>query len=108
MRPQFANWTHATPLLRCGRMSVRFQIFRDGKKSAVYHPLAGLTMGPESVPIAGTVRFKDEFLTIDREDDHPVGLGLLWDLGPLGEFHLETTRLAHRAKPYNLNVELAR
>lgn len=89
-------------------MSVKFQIFRDGHKAAVFHPLAGLTMGPESVPIAGSIRFKDEALTIDREDDHPVGVGLLWDLGPLGEFHLETTRLAHRAKPYNLNVELAR
>lgn len=89
-------------------MAVKFQVFRDGKRATVFHPLAALTMGPESVPIAGTVRFKDEYLAVDREDEHPIGVGLLWDLGPLGEFHLETTRLPHRPQPYNLSVELAR
>jgi hypothetical protein len=74
----------------------------------MFHPLGGLTMGPESVPISGTLKFKDETLHLERDDDHPVGAALLWDLGPLGEFHLETTRLPHRDKPYNLNLELAR
>ena len=37
-----------------------------------------------------------------------MGVGLLWDVGALGSFHLETTRLPPRDKPYNLNVELAR
>ena len=32
----------------------------------------------------------------------------MWDIGPLGSFQLETTRLPPRNKPYNLNVELAR
>ena len=41
-------------------------------------------------------------------DEHAIALGLLWDVGPLVAFHLETTRLQHRDEPYNLNIELAR
>jgi len=29
-------------------------------------------------------------------------------MGPIGSYHVETTRLTHRPEPYNLNVELAR
>jgi hypothetical protein len=51
---------------------------------------------------------KDGVISINRTDDHAVGIALLWDVGPLGEFHLETTRLKPREEPYILNVELAR
>src|SRR5918993_1024200 len=37
-----------------------------------------------------------------------IAAALLWDVGPLGCFVLETARLQPRDKPYNLNVELAR
>lgn len=89
-------------------MSIAFEIFRQGKRLETFTPLAAMAIGPESVPITGDVSFRDGLLRVNRDDDAAVGVALLWDLGPLGEFHLETTRLAPREKPYNLNVELAR
>ena len=47
-------------------------------------------------------------LVVNRKDEHAAGVSLLWEVGPIGAFILETTRLPPREKPYNLNVELAR
>ena len=56
----------------------------------------------------GDISFREGLLTLARSDEHPAGVALLWDLGPLGAYHMETTRLPPRDEPYNLNVELAR
>ena len=89
-------------------MAIRFEIYRDGQRLARYEPVAATALGPESVPIAGEVGFRDGLLVIENVDDPAVGLALLWDAGPAGQFLLETTRLAQRDRPYVLNVELAR
>ncbi|HSU66800.1 MAG TPA: endo-1,4-beta-xylanase [Tepidisphaeraceae bacterium] len=89
-------------------MAIKFEIYRDGARVTAYEPVAPMAIGPESVPIPGDVSFKDSLLIVNRKDDHATGVALLWDCGPLGAFHLETTRLPPREKPYNLNVELAR
>ncbi len=89
-------------------MAVKFAIFKDGKQIQPYQPVAPVILGPESVPIAGEIVFRDGLLIANRADEHAIALGLLWDVGPLGSFHLETTRLQHRDEPYNLTVELAR
>jgi hypothetical protein len=73
-----------------------------------FQPRGGIAIGPESVPIPGEVTFRDGLLVVERSDDYPIAVGLMWDLGPLGEYHMETTRLQHRERPYILNVELAR
>lgn len=89
-------------------MAVKFEIFRDGKRLNSFQPVAALVMGPESVPIPGEVSFKNGLLVAERIDDAPIAIALLWDMGEGGAYHLETTRLPHRDKPYNLNLELAR
>jgi len=89
-------------------MSIKFEIYRDGKRLTTYVPVNAMAMGPESVPIPGDVSFKDGLLTLSTPDDHATGFALLWDLGAPGAYHLETTRLQHRTTPYLLNVELAR
>jgi hypothetical protein len=89
-------------------MAIKFEIYRDGARLTAFEPMAPMAVGPESVPIPGDILFRDGLLVVNRKDDHAAGLALLWDCGPLGSFHLETTRLQHRDKPYNLNVELAR
>lgn len=89
-------------------MAVKFAIFKDGKQLQTYQPVAPVVLGPESVPIAGEILFRDGLLIANRADEHAIALGLLWDVGPLGAFHMETTRLQHRDEPYNLNIELAR
>ena len=87
---------------------VKFEIYRDGVRQMGFTPIAAHAVGPESVPIAGDVSFKDGLLLVNRSDNHAIGVGLLWDAGAQGAFHLETTRLQPRERPYVLNVELAR
>lgn len=89
-------------------MAVKFVIFKDGQQVQSFTPVAPIVLGPESVPIAGEVVFRDGVLLASRADEHAIALGLMWDIGPLGWFHMETTRLQHRDEPYNLNIELAR
>ncbi|HEY8667432.1 MAG TPA: endo-1,4-beta-xylanase [Tepidisphaeraceae bacterium] len=89
-------------------MAVKFEIYREGQRLAAFAPMAGIAIGPESVPIPGEVIFKDGLLQIVRSDEHALGISLLWDVGAAGQFQLETTRLQHREEAYNLNVELAR
>jgi hypothetical protein len=89
-------------------MLVKFEIYRDGQRLTAYEPVCAMAVGPESVPVPGEVAFRDGLLVVNRKDDHAVGAALLWDVGPLGCFMLETTRVLPRDKPYVLNVELAR
>ena len=89
-------------------MPIKFEIYRQGTRLTAFDPVAAAAVGGESVPIAGEIVFRDGLLVVNRKDDHPVGLALLWDCGPIGTFLVETTRLQPREKPYNLNVELAR
>ena len=89
-------------------MAIKFEIYRDGNRLTAFEPVAASAIGPESTPIPGEVFFREELLVVNRKDDHATGAALMWECGPLGAFHLETTRLPHREQPYNLNVELAR
>ena len=89
-------------------MPIKFEIYGGGKRLSEFAPVAAMAMGPESVPIPGEVVFRDGLLLVRRNEEHPAGVSLLWDLGELGAYHLETTRVVPRDKPYNLNVELAR
>ena len=89
-------------------MAIKFEIYRDGNRMSQFAPVGAMAIGPESVPISGEVSFKDGLLVVERGEDHPCGVSLMWDVGTLGAYEMETTRLPTRDKPYNLNVELAR
>jgi glycosyl hydrolase family 10 len=89
-------------------MPIRFAIYREGKQLTSFTPVAAMAIGPESVPVAGEATFSDGLLSVRCSDEQPAGLGLLWNAGEVGEYHLETTRLPPREEPYILNVELAR
>jgi hypothetical protein len=89
-------------------MAIKFEIYRDGVRLMQFAPVAPMAMGPESVPLASEISFREGLLSINRSDEHALGIALLWDVAGVGSFHLETTRLQHRDRPYNLNVELAR
>ncbi len=89
-------------------MPIKFEIYRDGKRLTEFTPQGAIAIGPESVPIPGEVVFRDGYLIAEKADEHATGVALLWDCGPIGVFHVETTRLPPREKPYVLNVELAR
>ena len=52
-----------------------------------FAPVAAMAMGPESVPIAGEVQFRDGLLVMPRHDDHATGISLLWTLVRRGHFN---------------------
>src|SRR4051812_14901767 len=89
-------------------MPIKFEIYRDGTRINQFTPQGAIAIGPESVPIPAEVVFREGHLIAEKADDHATAVGLLWDCGPVGAYHIETTRLPPREKPYNLNVELAR
>lgn len=89
-------------------MTLKFEIYKNGERVRQFTPIDALAVGPESVPWSGSVAFKDELLVVSRTEDHASAVSLLWDIGPRGAYQMETTRLPPRAKPYVLNVELAR
>jgi len=89
-------------------MSVRFEVYRDGRRVSGFQPVAPHIVSAESVPVPGDIVLQDGCITIYRSDNTPIGLALLWDAGPIGVYHLETSRLQPRERAYNLNVELAR
>jgi hypothetical protein len=89
-------------------MPIAFEIYREGQRLMSYAPVAAVPMGPESVPMSGEVVFRDGLLYVSRLEEHAAGVSLMWDMGPIGAYHMETTRLLPRDQPYVLNVELAR
>src|ERR1044072_2235579 len=89
-------------------MPIKFEIYKDGNRLSAFTPAGAVVVGPESVPVSGSVTFEGGLLVCQTPDDQPMGVALLWDCGAVGAYHVETTRLPPRDKPYNLNVELAR
>lgn len=89
-------------------MALKFEIYKEGRKLTAYQPVGAMVLGPENVAMMGEVTFRDGVLTARCDDEQAIGICLLWDMGPLGAFEMETTRLPQRAQPYILNVELAR
>lgn len=89
-------------------MVLKFEIYQDGQRLREFSPVNVMAVGPESVPWTGSVSFRDEHLVVSRNDESATAVSLLWDMGSRGAYQMETTRLPPRAKPYILNVELAR
>jgi len=89
-------------------MSIKFEIYRDGNRVTQFTPVGAMAMAPESVAVPADISFQNGLLVMNRADEQPMGISLLWDAGAIGAYHLETTRLQPRQRAYNLNVELAR
>ena len=90
------------------RGPLKFEIYRGGNRVTAFDPAGAIAMGPESVPVPAEVFFREGLLVVNRKDDQPVGVALLWEVSENDTLHVETTRLVPREKPYVLNVELAR
>jgi hypothetical protein len=89
-------------------MPIKFEIYREGQRLTQFNPVTPMAVGPESVPMPADISFRDGLLIVNRNEDHALGLALMWEVAGIGNLHLETTRLIPRDRPYNLNVELAR
>jgi hypothetical protein len=65
-------------------MPLKFEIYRDGQRLTTYQPVGAMVLGPESTAMMGEVAWRDGLLTARCDDEHPIAVSLLWDLGPLG------------------------
>ena len=90
-------------------MPIRYEIYRGGQRAIDFPLVSPMAIAPESVPVPSErpIVLRDGTFNVEFKDQ-ATGAALLWDAGAPGELILETTRLPSRAKPHNLNVELAR
>src|SRR5215213_9589693 len=82
------------------RGPIKFEVYRQGRRVAMFDPVGAVAMGPESVPVPAEVSFRDGLLVVNRKDEQPVGVSLLWEVSANDTLYVETTRLQPREKPY--------
>ena len=87
---------------------LRFDVFTNGQPARQVDLAGAYVFGQDGIPVRADMAFAGGQITCVKRIAGACGLALMWDAGSSGRFLLSTTRLAERAKPYNLNVELAR
>jgi hypothetical protein len=91
-------------------VTVRFQVFEKGRIAKEFELFGAYLFGADSIPLKSNVQIlsKDGFIDCRKKSIESAGLALLWPVEDFGKVLLPTTRLPERAKPYNLNLEIAR
>ncbi len=87
---------------------LRFDVYRDGSPVEDVDLNGAYAFGQDAIPLRAELVASGGQITCVKRVPGACGLALLWPVGPSGTFLLPTTRLAERATPYNLNLELAR
>jgi len=87
---------------------IRFAAFSDGQPIQQLSLNGTYMFAQDEIPVRSQLEFADGQFQVVRHGEAAVGLATLWDVKQFGKVLLQTTRLPERAKPYNLNVELAR
>ena len=87
---------------------LRFQVYRNGEPAKEIDLAGAYVFGQDGIPVRADLAAANGLITCIKRVPGAAGLALLWDAGDVGRFLLSTTRLPDQAKPYNLNVELAR
>jgi len=88
---------------------VKFQIFENGRVVDKFTLCGAYLLGTDGIAIRrAQITFKDGFVECKKPNLETAGLALLWSVDGFGRVLLPTTCLPERARPYNLNVELAR
>jgi len=88
---------------------VKFQVFKNGKVVDKFTLCGAYLFGTDGIAIRrAQITFKNAVLECKKPNLETAGLTLLWSIDGFGKVLLPTTCLPERARPYNLNVELAR
>ncbi len=87
---------------------LRFEVYNEGVPAKNIDLSGACVFGQESIPVRADLAAANGVITCTKRVPGACGLSLLWRAGQAGRFLLPTTRLPERAKPYILNVELAR
>ena len=88
---------------------MKFQVFKDGEVVDKFTLCGAYLFGTDGIAVRRTqIAFKNSFIECKKPNLETVGLALLWPIDGFGRVLLPTTCLPESARPYNLNVEIAR
>ena len=87
---------------------LRFDVYWNGAPAKGLDLAGAYVFGQDAIPVRADLSATTGQISCIKRIPGACGLALLWDAGRAGRYLLPTTRLPERAKPYNLNVELAR
>ena len=88
---------------------MKFQVFKDGSAVDDFKLCGAYMFGTDGIGIRRSqIRFKNGLVECEKPNLETAGLALLWPVAGFGRVLLPTTCLPERARPYNLNVEMAR
>ena len=106
---------------------LRFKVFQNGAPAKSFNLEGAHLLGTDRVPLRAEIKFSNGEIICEPKARGAAALALMWPVkgiakqaasspnagifesgAPGGRLMLETTRLVERARPYILNVELAR
>ncbi len=88
---------------------MRFQVFKDGKVVDKFSLKGAYMFGTDGIAIRrADIGFSKGLVECEKSTMEAAGLTLLWPVEGFGQFLLPTTCLPERARPYIMNVEIAR
>jgi len=88
---------------------LKFQVYNNGKPVRDFVLSGAHMFGTDGIGIRRTeIVFRDGYVECTKPNLETAGLALLWPIDGFGKVMLPTTCLPERAKPYILNVEIAR
>ena len=88
---------------------MKFQVFKNGKVVDKFTLCGTYLFGTDGIAIRrAQIAFKNGLLECKKPNSEAAALALLWSIDGFGKVLLQTTCLAERNRPYNLNVEIAR
>ncbi|UCG48588.1 MAG: endo-1,4-beta-xylanase [Phycisphaerales bacterium] len=88
---------------------MKFQVFKNGTVVDKFKLCGAYLFGTDGIGIRrAQIAFKNGIIECRKASLETSGLALLWPIDGFGSVLLPTTCLPERARPYNLNVEIAR
>lgn len=88
---------------------MKFRIFKNGEIVDKSTLCGAYLFGGDGIAIRrARITFKNGIIECRKPAQETAGLALLWPIDGFGRVLLPTTCLPERARPYNLNVEIAR
>ena len=87
---------------------LRLKVYQNGKPPSSFDLSSAFLVGNDRVPIRAEIKYQDGQIIAESRTRGATAIALLWDVPGIGRLMLETPRLAERAAPYNLHIELAR
>ncbi len=88
---------------------MKFQVFKNGEVVDKFRLCGAYLFGTDGIAVRqAQVRLKNGFIECEKSNLQTAGFALLWPIDGFGKVLLPTTCLSEKARPYNLNVEIAR